>query len=69
MEVDRYRVACSFVVPERKDHEPCWGTVELMNEADTFDRRMWIYACQGHEPVAFGAKYAPPPEGKHNGAR
>lgn len=47
--------ACSFA---DREGEPCWGDVELVREADTFDGRLWIQACRGHAPIAFGGVYA-----------
>ena len=49
---------CSFAHREREHGEPCWGDVQLVGEADTFDGRLWIHACRGHELVALGGEYA-----------
>ena len=51
--------SCSFEHQGDGRREPCWGDVDLVDAADTWDGRIWIHACSGHAEVAFGGDYTP----------
>jgi hypothetical protein len=37
--------------------EPCWGSVDVIDELTTVDGWEWIHACEGHTDSWWSGKY------------
>lgn len=48
-----------YALDRSTPEQPCWGSIDAMDEVEMGDDYIWVHACDGHAPEWMGGEYLP----------